>query len=331
MTQLQQLEPASAKALPWQRVDALFKSPDWYAEPKLDGWRFLMHLGGGLDRIYLTGRRISTKTGLFSEKGECVDFTPTTSRGRKHLRRLAYTVIDGEVMPPDGASFRDLASIMNVHPEKARTRIAEIGHPTFQAFDCLYANGKDIRRVIQRPIFSDHGRNIMGQNITHDLDLPHFAWLTQTTADKLDLYETEIARGNEGVILKNWRTPYGEGWVKVKRTHTLDVVVMRATEANEGKTGKFKGLIGALVVGVYRKGKLVEVGQVSGMTDRERRMFTRNRDRLVGMVLEIKAQELAKDRLRHPRYSRIRVDVPASKCTMRRMLRDLEAHRGGQR
>lgn len=318
--------PASAEVKPWDKLEPLFDDRQWYAEPKLDGWRFLLHFGGGLKRIYLTGRNI-TKDGTLSERGLHVPlFTPMSAA----LAKRGYTVLDGEVMPPSGAGFRDLNGIMGKTPtKKALARIREIGHPECHVFDCLYHDGDDVRAKPQQ------WRKDLADLLVSTLWLSSApVYSVKRHIHKQEFFESQVRRGAEGIILKDSRAAYGEGWVKVKRFHTIDTVVTGFTDAKEGKTGKFKGLIGAVIVSVYRGKQLVEVGQVSGMNDATRVWFTKHRERILkhdATVIEIKAQELSKDRLRHPRFSRFRPDMALSKCTYEKMLRDLQANKNAKK
>lgn len=62
---------------------------------------------------------------------------------------------------------------------------------------------------------------------------------------------------------------------------------------------------------------VMEVCECSGFDDETREYFTRNRQKMVGSVIEVKANELFKDsgKMRHPRYMRIRHDKEAERCT----------------
>ncbi len=305
-----ELEPARAKA---KKPDELWDDSSWIAEEKLDGWRFLMHFGGGLDRVYMTGRRTSSQTGLLSEKGLCAPCLWPYSDAAE----LGYTVLDGEVMPPVGAGFRDIAGIMNVSPEKAAERIAEIGNPRYFAFDILYHDGQDVREKF----FIERRQHLIeallvSQNPLVEQVICH--------TDKLATYDRIVDGGGEGVILKDLMSPYGEGWVKVKRYSTLDVVVTGFTQAKMGRTGKFLGQVGAALVSVYSSnGTLLEVGRVSGMTDDVRFHMTQNPGEWIGKVIEVAAQEFAKDRLRHPRFKRARPEADPRHATFQKMMADL--------
>lgn len=306
-----ELDPAPARGK-HPNLNDLWNHPQWIAETKADGWRYLMHFGGDCRRTYLTGRHISKSTGKFSEKGLCApNLTPSIP-----TPRLGYTVVDGEVMPPVGFQFRDLAGIMNVTPAKASRRIQEIGVPQFFTFDLLFYDGEDVR---QSPL-------AVRRNLMYSLHRTIFksskSVFTMTSAEiqKYKFYESIISQGGEGVILKDLSSVYGKGWIKVKRFHTLDCVI---TGFTKGK-GKYEGMIGAVEVSVYKKGKLVKVGQVSGMTDHKREVISESPEKYLGKVLEIKAQEFLKNSLRHPRWSRLRHDVNARSATWEKMKEDLE-------
>ncbi len=317
-----EIEPATADRKDWSKIEPLLEDKQWTIEQKLDGWRFLMHIGGDLPRVYLTGRRVSVKTGKLSEKGECAPhFWPSDERVTKLLSKLKYTVLDGEVMPPNGRGFRDIAGIMNVEPDKAHERIEEIGYPEYHAFDLVYFDGQDVRDKPQSWRYKTVHELIM----TLWPQSPHVYGVRGFATKKLIRYDRWVDEGGEGAILKDADAPYGKGWVKMKRHSTLDVIITGFTEANEGKTGKYKGQIGAALVSVYESPrKLVEVGQVSGMDDQTRAAMTRWPKHYLGKVVEIAAQEMAKDRLRHPRFKRMRPEVNKRSATMIKLLADLD-------
>jgi hypothetical protein len=127
---------------------------------------------------------------------------------------------------------------------------------------------------------------------------------------KKKLLVISTKKGYEGWVLKD--TQYS-GWYKVKKVQMIDCII---TGVQEGE-GKFKGLIGSLEVSVYKGKELVPVASVSGMPDTERKELTKKfrTYNLLGKVVEVKYQEVAsQNRLRHPRYSRMRSDKPAKEC-----------------
>lgn len=62
---------------------------------------------------------------------------------------------------------------------------------------------------------------------------------------------------------------------------------------------------------------VMQVCECGGYDDDTREYFTRNRKRLIGSVVEVKANELFRDsgNMRHPRYMRMRFDKEAERCT----------------
>jgi ATP-dependent DNA ligase len=117
----------------------------------------------------------------------------------------------------------------------------------------------------------------------------------------------------EGFVLKD--TQYGK-WYKVKHSPSVDCIV---TDVSEGKDDKkYSGQVGALVVSLLKSKKLVEIANVSGMTESERLEMTElwKSKKLMGKVVEVTYQEVgARGRLRHPRFSRFRPDKPVRDCT----------------
>lgn len=61
---------------------------------------------------------------------------------------------------------------------------------------------------------------------------------------------------------------------------------------------------------------IMQVCECGGFDDATRDYFTRNRKKVVGRVVEVKANEIMRDsgRLRHPRYERMRDDKGADRC-----------------
>lgn len=127
-------------------------------------------------------------------------------------------------------------------------------------------------------------------------------------------------------------------WVAINQFDPMDVVVVDVTDAEYGVTGKFAGLIGALVVAVRcRPGEpsTHEIGghdfrviaQVSGMDDEQREVMTRDREEILGSVCEIHYQRKGSSAtgLRHPQFTRWRDDKPFDECYDNRIPNTTEA------
>jgi len=284
-----------------------------FAELKVDGHRGLFHFGVGLDRGYLTGRRKSKRTKLFTEKGLCV---PHLMRAGEELAqdRMGYTVLDGEVTIPDHP-FEAVQSVMGSYPDRAIAWQEENRRARYTVFDLLFYDGQDVRR---KPRCE---RRLLAMDVVEELRkfssrIGFVYWdKLETEAEREALFERVTGEGHEGLVVKTIRGRYGSGQKKMKAVKTFDVVISGFTDAREGKTGQFLGLIGAVKFSAYRDGALVEVGQCSGMDLPQRRDFTARKDWYLGQVVEVKSNGVTRHgRLRHPQFLRLRGDKAPEEC-----------------
>ena len=95
----------------------------------------------------------------------------------------------------------------------------------------------------------------------------------------------------EGIMI-NLDTPYEckrtKNLIKVKKFYTLDLKIINAIEGD----GRLKGTLGALVVDY--KGNTVNVG--SGFSDEQRKEFWKNKNNIIGRVIEVKYKEITKNK-----------------------------------
>src|SRR5205085_11510560 len=90
----------------------------------------------------------------------------------------------------------------------------------------------------------------MAQALPAALLMPRL--VTSDAAAAQAFYDDAIARGHEGVMVKALDAPYEPGarsalWLKVKRTHTLDLVVLAAEWGHGRRRGWLSNLhLGAL-------------------------------------------------------------------------------------
>ena len=320
----------------------------WYMEPKHDGMRAVVHVG--LDSVEIYSRSGKVYAQLLPELATMFSYLP------------AGTVIDGELAVVDdyqdlmywtnpvqgpGAqgiysmvakvpvvNFNKTMRIMGTGVEKALKRQDPVsgddkdnpfvGKMSFIAFDLPFTRGLDLRETVQGL------RSVLLHELVREVNDPRLIINPVLPVD-LAIYEELVAAGGEGVILKNREGIYKSGrnsdWLKIKSVKTFDVVVMGFTEANEGKTGKFKGQIGAIEFGAYQPdGTLQYVGRCSGMNDAERLAWTERSnaweqdDDAEKWVIEVKANELVGSgeykTPRHPNYVGIRIDKEPKDCLM---------------
>jgi len=130
-------------------------------------------------------------------------------------------------------------------------------------FDCLYRDGTPLADRPARERF-----DALSDALPAPLLIPRL--VTADTAAAEAFYADALARGHEGVMAKALDAPYeagsrGASWLKVKRTHTLDLVVLAA----EWGHGRRRGWLSNLHLGARgRDGTWVMLGKTfKGMTD----------------------------------------------------------------
>ena len=131
-------------------------------------------------------------------------------------------------------------------------------------FDCLHVDGSSL---IDRP--AQERFDALAAALPAALVIPRI--VTADVAAAEDFYADALARGHEGVMAKALDAPYeagrrGASWLKVKRAHTLDLVVLAA----EWGHGRRKGWLSNLHLGARdpATGGWVMLGKTfKGMTD----------------------------------------------------------------
>jgi ATP-dependent DNA ligase len=275
-------------------------NPNWVCEEKIDGSRYILQFdSNGVAK--LTSRKISVKTKVHVDKTENLrDYL------FKDLKKLAGCTFDGEIVSDGG--FGDTVSVMGSDPEKAKAKLKAGNNIRYIVYDMLDYYGVNIR---MQPFWY---RRDKLKEVLKTINFKHWE-LVKTLPNKELSFLKVVRDGGEGVILKATGSYYFEDtrshdWIKVKKTDTYDGVIIGM---NEGE-GKYKGTLGALVIGQYKDGELVEVATISGMTDDERKMFWNEDVRYLTKVVEFEAQEKTDGRYRHPRFVRMRKDKSEHEC-----------------
>jgi DNA ligase-1 len=149
-------------------------------------------------------------------------------------------------------------------------------------FDCLWLDGTPLLDEPQQ-----RRSAALGDLLSAVLVVPHV--LSPTPAVAVAFYEDALRRGHEGVMAKSPHAPYAAGsrggaWLKVKRAHTLDLVVLAA----EWGSGRRQGWLSNLHLGARdtERGGFVMLGKTfKGLTD----------DMLRWQTAELLARELGRD------------------------------------
>ncbi len=131
-------------------------------------------------------------------------------------------------------------------------------------FDVLHVDGEDL---IDRP--AQERFAVLEERLPEELRVTRI--VTDEPAEAESFLEEALARGHEGVMVKALDAPYeagrrGASWIKVKRAHTLDLVVLAA----EWGHGRRRGWLSNLHLGARdpETGGFVMLGKTfKGMTD----------------------------------------------------------------
>jgi ATP-dependent DNA ligase len=238
------IEPMEAKL-----VDELPVGPEWWYEPKWDGFRCLATRDGS--DIELMSKAGKPLTRYFPEIAEALLASP--------VRRF---VIDGELVVPLEERLSFDALLQRIHPAESRVRKLAAEWPAqYIVFDLLADVNEPLstrRRELEAflPRAFPESATVKLSPITSELDV----------ADQW-LHGEQV--GLDGVVAKRHNLPYQAGlrtgMEKVKNIRTVDCVVGGFRYAAKG------GGIGSLLLGLYDDdGALHHVGFTSSFKAGER-------------------------------------------------------------
>jgi bifunctional non-homologous end joining protein LigD len=228
-----------------------FDGPDWLFEIKWDGYRAVAFIEDG--RVRLVSRTQNDLTAQFRELGALPQFV-----------KAERAILDGEIVALDEEgrpSFSLMQQRTGFQPGKRRLPGREGVPIVYYAFDLLYLDGFDLRRVALEQRKQLLQERIVPGGVVQFSD--HYA------EKGLDLFAAAKQRGLEGIVAKKRSGLYEEkrssDWMKIKITQRQECVIGGYTDP-EGSRNYF----GALVLGLYpstslsggSQGRLIHVGQV---------------------------------------------------------------------
>lgn len=273
---------------------------DYALEPKLDGWRFLMH-NTGRGVISVAGRNASDYSGqlpyIESEVAKCLP---------------PDTCLDGELI---GSEWGDVQSVMSSGGVHIPTR--KNGGLHYVVFDVLRCDGQDTRSLpwAER------------RAILEAANFDGYVARTDVFPATPRALQVAIATGFEGVVCKMRDSVYTNGrssaWVKIKAEWTCEARVV----GWEVGTGTNANRLGAFVVELLDENDLPKIGPDGkpvrtkvggGMTDAVREEFRGVASRVAipskwnSAVIEVKHNGvLTSGKVRHPTFVRLRSDKSA--------------------
>jgi DNA ligase-1 len=221
-------------------------------EWKVDGARVQVHKAGEVVKVYT--RNLNDVTDSVPEIVEALQALPA--------REL---ILDGEAvaLQPDGAPQPFQVTMRRFGRKLDVARMRNELPLAVYFFDCLLHDGTPL---IDRP--ARERFDALAAALPAPLVVPRL--VTADVAAAEDFYADTLARGHEGVMAKALDAPYeagsrGASWLKVKRAHTLDLVVLAA----EWGHGRRSGWLSNLHLGARDPaGGWVMLGKTfKGMTD----------------------------------------------------------------
>ena len=266
-------------------------------EPKLDGVRVVVICD--IDK---------NEVKLFSRNGkELSNFPEINKQFESMINQMAGSMVfDGEVMSDD---FQTL--MREIH----RKAGAKTQDAILNLFDCMpledFKEGQCHQPILNRKQMLEgfkYGSNIhlveyVKMNLSNDEGQKQFADYNKICIDK----------GYEGIMVKPTKGVYeckrSSLWLKVKPFIEVSLTV----KAVEEGTGRNVGKLGALIVEGIDDGKLIKTNVGSGLTDNNRETFWEDKDKLIGQVVEVRADAITQNQdtkdewsLRFPRFLRFR-------------------------
>ncbi|HSX27945.1 MAG TPA: DNA ligase D [Candidatus Saccharimonadales bacterium] len=297
------LEAFPKKALPRKitpmlttLVDEPFTKDGWLFEMKWDGYRAI-------------GTKHKDEVELYSRNG--LDFSEKFAAIAEALRSLKHeVVVDGEIVVTDETGRPHFERLQNWGRKQEGTL-------QYCVFDILWYDGRDIREM---PL---HERKKLLRSVIPKSS-QKLIFSDDVVREGESFFRSVAAHHLEGMVAKRADSTYQAGirggdWLKVKTHLRQEVVIGGFTEGRGTRT-----YLGALLVGVYHRGKFEYVGHVNaGMPDDERRLL---RDKLnkLEQPASLFEQEPKPNGTVHWVRPRLVCEVSFSEWTSENMLRQPE-------
>lgn len=303
-------------------------------EIKYDGIRIQLHVHE--DDVRLFTRRLEDVTQQFPDAVQAVKSGVTAEEVVLDGELVGYTPTSITSGQRVSVPFQDLSR--RVKREEDIQAMAREIPVIIHVFDCLYDGTSLVERPLEtrldRLTETFHAVEPDPDDGIGGLELASAVWARpEEPGPAEDLYETALAGGHEGLMLKDPTATYEPGrrvgrLLKLKPTmEPLDLVVTRAMYSE----GRRSEMLGRLYLACYDSadGELREVGRLStGYTDDELASLTerledliikqdgRNVDLDPAVVLEVEYEEIQESpeydsgyALRFPRFLSIREDL----------------------
>ncbi|HDD45898.1 MAG TPA: DNA ligase [Candidatus Aenigmarchaeota archaeon] len=297
-----------------------FDSDAWIFEPKWDGTRCIAFIDCEKKYIRLQNRRLLDITNRYPELKLFEDCD------------CKKAILDGEIVVlkhgrPDFYRLQEREHQEDIGRIKLISRVMPA---VYMVFDILFFNGKELLHV---PLIE---RKDLLDRVVSDSKRMVKTMFIDTYGKRF--FESARKKGLEGIMAKYKASSYEIGkrssnWLKIKASNTMDCIICGYT-LGHGKRSRY---FGSLVLGCYKDGKLVHIGDVGTGWDEDTMKYIHERLKRIetkqcpfkefedtgkricwvkpSMVCEVEFLELTPQlKLRAPSFKRLREDKIGREC-----------------
>ncbi|MAZ46343.1 MAG: ATP-dependent DNA ligase [Rickettsiales bacterium] len=273
-----------------------------YLEVKLDGVRAvtIIYPSGIIDIFSRNGKELNNFDHL---KDEIIKFLDVTT-----LKKTI--VLDGEIV---SKNFQEL--MKQIH----RKNLSQTADASLFLFDILplenFKKGiyestlqkriADLQKFYQNFFIKSEKIKLINSKLI-DLET------VQGREEFKKFNESSIIKGYEGIMIKDPMSFYeckrSTSWLKSKPFIEISLKVKNYEEG----TGRNKGKLGAIIAEGNDNGKFFKLNIGSGFTDLQRQEFWNNKEKLIGQIVEVRADSISRSQdgdswsLRFPRFKTFR-------------------------
>jgi len=269
-----------------------------YLEVKLDGVRVIsiLYPNGKVDLFSRNGKELTNFRHIQDQIAKSINKNPITSA----------LVLDGEVV---SNNFQEL--MRQIH----RKISSQNKDATLFLFDIL--SFENFKFGVEKLSYTKRNENLNNWykrnfEFLHNVKLINRKLVDLDTDEGKKIYKNfnnkSITEGYEGIMIKDPESFYeckrSSTWLKLK---PIIEISLQVTNYEEG-SGRNKGKLGALIAEGEDDGKFFKLNIGSGFTDQQRESFWKNKEQLIGKIVEIKADSISKSQdgdfwsLRFPRF-----------------------------
>ncbi len=269
-----------------------------FLEVKLDGVRVItiLYPSGKVDMFSRNGKELNNFNNLQEELKEKIKLNPIDDA----------LVVDGEVV---SKNFQEL--MKQIH----RKEVVQNLDATLFLFDFLpfekFKSGFYEKPYRLRTLDLEKWYNKFIQN-SDKIKLIEKKLINLNSSEGLSIFKNfnndSIIQGYEGIMIKDSESFYeckrSTTWLKLKPVIEISLQVKGVEEG----TGRNSGKLGAIIAEGVDNDKFFRLNIGSGFSDEQRESFWKDKDKLIGQIVEIKADSISKSQdsehwsLRFPRF-----------------------------